>query len=130
VGLCNLHDYKDVNVDALCDCIAQGVANFAGKKAGSAQDKSIAWKIIGSQIITALADMQRVPNAGKYRSKFESLATVLTERVLLPLEKINSPGNSPNFEALQRWRETNRPESLKLLDQAKVPAVVPAFAGA
>ncbi|MBX3397526.1 MAG: hypothetical protein KF873_02190 [Gemmataceae bacterium] len=130
VGLCNLHDYKDVNVDALCDCIAQGVANFAGKKAGNSQDKSIPWKVVGSHIITALADMQRVPNAGKYRPKFESLATVLTERVLLPLEKINSPGNSPNFEALQRWRETNRPASLKLLDEAKVPAVVPAFAGA
>ena len=129
IGLCNLHNYKDVNANALCDCIALGVIHFAGKKAGSAQDPSINWKVIGSYLITALADMQRVPNAGPRRPKFESLATVLTERVLLPLEKITSPGNTPNFEAVQRWRESNRPESLKLLDEAKVPVVVPAFAG-
>jgi hypothetical protein len=129
VGLCNLHNYKDVNVNALCDCIAQGVVNFAGKKAGNAQDKSINWKVIGSHLLTALADMQRVPNAGPRKAKFESLATVLTERVLLPLEKIGSPGNVPNFETVQRWRESNRPESLKLLDEAKVQPVVPGFAG-
>lgn len=129
IGLCNLHDYKDVNVNALCDCIAQGVVNFAGKKAGKATDKSIPWKIVGSHLITALADWQRVPNAAKYRGKIESLATVLTDRVLMPLEKIGSAGNAPNFEAVQRWREQNKVDSLKLFDEANVPPVVPAFTG-
>lgn len=130
VGLCNLHDYKDVNVNALCDCIAQGVTNFAGKRAGNALDKSIPWKIVGSYLVTALADMQKVPNAGRFRAKFESLGTVMTERVLLPLEKIGTPGNAPNFEAVLRWRESNRVDSLKLFDEANVPPVVPAFVGA
>lgn len=130
MGLCNLHDYKDVNFSAVADCIAQGVMNFAGKKAGNSQDKSIPWKIIGSYLISALNDMQKVPNATSNRSKIESLATVLIERVLIPLEKIGTPGNAPNFEAVLRWRETNRPESLKLYFEANVPPIVPGFVGA
>ncbi len=129
MGLCNIHDYKNVQFDALADCIAQGVVNFAGKRAGNAQDKSIAWRVIGSQLMSALADMQRAPFAAKYRSKIDSLANTLTERVLLPLEKIGTPGNAPNFEAVARWREGNRVESLKLLDEPNFPVVVPGFVG-
>jgi hypothetical protein len=130
IGLCNLHDYKDVNFDALCDCIAQGVVNFAGKKAGNAQDKSIPWKVTGSLIMTAILDMKKAPNAGRFANKIDSLTTVLVDRVLAPLEKVGNAGQAPNFEAVARWREQNGVQELKLFVEAKEPPVRPGFVSA
>ncbi|QEL18498.1 hypothetical protein [Limnoglobus roseus] len=127
MGLCNLHDYKDVNMDVLFDCVAQGVLNFSGKKTGKPEDHSIPWKVTGSYLITALTDWQKVPNAARYRNKLESLATVLVERVLVPLEKIGTPGFVPNADAVARWREQNPVPELKLFIEAKEPPLKAGF---
>lgn len=129
IGLCNLHDYKDVNVDALCDVVAQGVWNFTTKKQGNPKDKSIPWKVTGSYLISAFADWQKVPSAARFR-KIESLATVAVDRVLVPMEKMEAAGgNPPSFDALARWREQNAVPELKLFLEAKEPAVKPGYVG-
>jgi hypothetical protein len=130
LGLCNMYRVNELNNDVLCDVIAQGVVNFAMKKAANKDDKSIQWKRYSALLTAALVDWTKIPASQRNIRKIAELSSLLTDKVLGPLDKVGTLGQAPNLDAVARWREQNAITKWQLYSEAPNLVVKPGFVGA
>jgi len=108
LGLMSLHSIRNVDVDVVANCMAQGAYNFANRKGASST--TIPWKLYGVKFHAGVVDLQRVigvtasmQTAG---AKLGPLLSLLSTKIAAPLEalsKTNPSVTGLGLEDLQTW---------------------------